>query len=201
MGERENRRNPKRNPFKAGKVSQPSSAPPQKADIDFSTQRICPACGKVIKLDFNFCKFCGVDLSEIEAIGDSDQILKQLAIAAVSDPEPEVREEAVDTMGNFGEKKVLGVLTYILLNDPDEKVRKQAADELGDIHHPISLNVLSMALKDSSPKVRKEVIEGLKKIKKKNKPKEFEKKKDRIEKIQKRIEESKSDDEKETENK
>jgi len=61
-------------------------------------------------------------------------------------------------------------LAYILLNDRDEIVRKEAADELGDFAHPHSLDVLAKALKDPSPIVRKEAIEGLKKIKKKNKP-------------------------------
>ena len=138
--------------------------------IDFNTQRVCPSCGKAIKISHNFCKFCGVDLSAIEAIGSSDEISKQLAITAVTDPDPGVRKEAVDTLGGFEEKKVLGVLSYVLLNDPNEEVRKEAADELGDIHHPYSMDVLSKALKDESPLVRKEAIEGLKKIKRKIKP-------------------------------
>jgi len=73
-------------------------------------------------------------------------------------------------LGDFGETKVLGVLTYVLLHDPDENVRLEAADKLGDLHHPYSLDALTKALKDVSPLVRKEAIEGLKKIKKKNKP-------------------------------
>jgi hypothetical protein len=143
---------------------------PARSFIDFNTQRVCPSCGKAIKISHNFCKYCGVDLSAIEAIGSSDEISKQLAITAVTDPDPEVRKEAVDTLGDFGEKKVLGVLSYVLLNDPNEEVRKEAADELGDLHHPYSMDVLSKALKDESPLVRKEAIEGLKKIKKKIKP-------------------------------
>ena len=141
-----------------------------KSFIDLNTQRVCPSCGKAIKISHNFCKFCGVDLSAIEAIGNSDEISKQLAITAATDPDPGVRKEAVDTLGDFGEKKVLGVLTYVLLNDPNEEVRKEAADELGDLHHPYSMEVLAKALKDESPMVRKEAIEGLKKIKKKVKP-------------------------------
>ena len=69
----------------------------------------------------------------------------------------------------------MGVLTYLLLNDPDENVRKEAADELGDLHHPYSMEVLEIALKDESPIVRKEAIEGLKKIKRKTKPEKFDK--------------------------
>lgn len=147
--------------------------PPKRDFIDFNTLRICPACGRTIKIAHNYCKFCGVDLSEIEPIG-RDEISRQLAMTAVSDPDPDVRKEAVDTLGDFGDTKVLGVLTYVLLNDPDEHVRKEAADELGDLHHPYSLDALALALKDESAIVRKEAIEGLKKIKNKTKPKERE---------------------------
>ncbi|MFX1571387.1 MAG: HEAT repeat domain-containing protein [Promethearchaeota archaeon] len=158
---------PNLNPYRVGKA-----APPQKSGfIDFNTQRVCPSCGKAIQMSYNFCKYCGVDLSAIEPIG-MDEISKQLAITAVTDPSPEVRREAVDTLGDFGDTKVLGVLTYVMLNDPDENVRREATDELGDLHHPYSMDALSKALKDESPLVRKEAIEGLKKIKKKIKPKE-----------------------------
>ncbi len=141
--------------------------------IDFKTQRVCPACGKILKIDFNFCKYCGKDLSGIKAIGTSDVVSSSLATTAATDSSPEVRKEAVDTLGSFKSKKVLGVLTYVLLNDPDEKVRKEAADELGDLHHPYSLDALALALKDPSAIVRKEAISGLKKIKEKNKAKDL----------------------------
>ncbi|UCD01673.1 MAG: HEAT repeat domain-containing protein [Promethearchaeota archaeon] len=159
---------PNENPYRV-KQAPP---PPRTSFIDFNTRRICPACGKDIKITHSFCKYCGVDLSEIEPIG-KDEISKQLATTAVTDPDPEVRKEAVDTLGEFGDNTVLGVLTYVLLNDPDENVRKEAADELGDLHHPYSLDVLAKALKDESAIVRKEAIEGLKKIKKKTKTKEI----------------------------
>ena len=170
MGKDRNfRPDPNYNPYK---VKQAPSVP-KETFIDFSTRRICPACGLDIKINHNFCKRCGVDLSAIEPIGN-DEISKQLAITAVTDPDPEVRKEAVDTLGSFGDNRVLGVLTYVLLNDPDENVRREAADELGDLHHPYSLDVFTKALKDESALVRKEAIEGLKKIKKKIKPKELD---------------------------
>jgi hypothetical protein len=171
MGKDKNfRPDPSANPYRVKQA--PTS--PKRDVIDFNTRRICPACGRDIKITHNFCKYCGVDLNEIEPVG-TDEISKQLAMTAVSDPDPEVRKEAVDTLGDFEDKRVLGVLTYILLNDPDESVRKEAADELGDIHHPYSLDALSKALKDESALVRKEAIEGLKKIKKSTKPKELNK--------------------------
>ena len=144
--------------------------------MDFNVQRVCPSCGKIIKLEHNFCKFCGVDLSEVEAMGrTNDPISINLANTAVTDPDPEVRKEALDTLGDFKDTKILGVLTLVLLNDPDENVRCEAADELGDLHHPYSLSALSIALNDKSAIVRKEAIEGLKKIKEKNKEKKVEK--------------------------
>jgi len=157
------------NPYRSNNPGNPGGF------IDFNTQRVCPSCGSVIKVSHNFCKFCGVDLSRIKAIGNSDEISKQLAITAVTDSSAAVRKEAVDTLGSFGEKKVLGVLTYVMLHDPDPDVRKEAVDELGDLHHPYSLDALAKALKDQSPEVRKEAIEGLKKIKKKIKEKEMDK--------------------------
>ncbi|MFX1593655.1 MAG: HEAT repeat domain-containing protein, partial [Promethearchaeota archaeon] len=161
------RPDPNMNPY----MVRQTPSPPKRAYIDFNTRRICPACGRDIKITHNFCKYCGVDLSAIEPIG-RDEISKQLAITAVTDPDPEVRKEAVDTLGDFEDNRVLGVLTYVLLNDPDENVRKEAADELGNLHHPLSLDTLAKALKDESAIVRKEAIEGLKKIKKLTKPKE-----------------------------
>ncbi len=166
---------PNRNPYRVRNSPQSQNNPGNPEFIDFNTQRVCPSCGGVIKISHNFCKYCGVDLSRIEAIGTADEISKQLAITAVTDPNAEVRKEAVDTLGNFGDTKVLGVLTYVMLHDPDPEVRREAVDELGDLHHPYSLEVLAKALKDESPEVRKEAIEGLKKIKKKVKEKKMEK--------------------------
>ena len=172
MGNDKYNQNRGKNPYRVNKepLREPTPTSFTKPGVDFETQRICPSCGKAIKIAHNFCKFCGVDLSGIQPLGYSDKTLKELANTALTDPNPGVRKDAVDTLGDLGENEILGVLAYILLNDRDEIVRKEAADELGDFHHPYSLDVLVKALKDPSPIVRKEAIEGLKKIKKKNKP-------------------------------
>jgi hypothetical protein len=164
--------NPKNNPYRVKYQSneRTNEVNFNSTRIDFNSNRICPSCGMIISLKHNFCKFCGVDLSGLRPMQDADRTMQELAKTALTDPNADVRKEAVDTIGDFGEYEVLGVLAYILLNDPDESVRKQAAEELGDLHHVISLDVLAKALKDRSPIVRKEAIEGLKKIKEKNKP-------------------------------
>ncbi|NVM44330.1 MAG: HEAT repeat domain-containing protein [Candidatus Lokiarchaeota archaeon] len=176
MGYNKHNPNQGKNPYRVNREPEHEPAPTSfaKDGINFDTQRICPSCGKVIKIGHNFCKFCGVDLSSIRPLGYSDRTLKELANTALTDPDPGVRKDAVDTLGDLGEAEVLGVFAYILMNDSDELVRKEAADELGDYHHPHSLDILAKALKDKSPIVRKEAIEGLKKIKKKNIPEKIE---------------------------
>jgi hypothetical protein len=139
----------------------------QGIEIDFGIQRLCPACGKIVDLDSESCAFCDSELQDIKPLGKADEISIQLAKTALNDPNFNVRMEAIDTLGGFKEKHILGLLAYVLLNDPNAEVRKEAADELGDIHHPYSLNVLTKGMNDKSPEVRKEVIEGLKKLKKK----------------------------------
>ena len=165
---------PGENPYRIRNTptNTPKPVKPKDTPIDFQLNRICPICGKVIKINHNFCKFCGVDLSSIIPLGDSDKTLVELAKTALTDPNADVRRDAVDTIGDLGESEVLGILTYILLNDVDALVRKEAADEIGNKYNPISIDILTKALKDRSPIVRKEAIEGLKKIKKMNKPKE-----------------------------
>ena len=178
MGKPTNYPDPNKNPYRVNReqVREPSQARFTKPSVNFENQRVCPSCGKAIKISHNFCKFCGTDLVGIQPLGYSDRTLKELANTALTDPDPGVRKDAVDTLGELGDNEVLGVLAYILLNDAHESVRKEAADELGDIHHPHSLDVLAKALKDRSPSVRKEAIEGLKKIKQMNKPEEIDKK-------------------------
>jgi len=167
------------NPYRIrNEQPKPEARGSPRAPLDFSIHRICPACGKIIKITHSFCKFCGTNISSISPIGRSDEVTKTLADTAVSDPNPEVRKSAVASIGEFGENDVIGLLSYILLNDPDELVRKEAASELGKFHHPYSLDVLAKALKDKSALVRKEAIEGLKNIKMMTKKRELEEESD-----------------------
>ena len=179
MGNRNNYNNPYRirNEQSRPEQSRPEQSRPEqrsspRAPLDFSIHRICPACGKIIKMTHSFCKFCGTNISSISPIGRSDEVTKTLSDTAISDPNPDVRKSAVASIGEFGENNIIGLLSYILLNDPDESVRIEAASELGKLHHPYSLDVLAKALKDKSASVRKEAIEGLKNIKKMTKKRE-----------------------------
>jgi len=178
MGKPTNYPDPNKNPYRVNREQERESSPARftKSSVDFENQRVCPSCGKAIKISHNFCKFCGIDLVGIQPLGYSDRTLKELANTALTDPNPGVRKDAVDTLGELGDNEILGVLAYILLNDAHELVRKEAANELGDLHHQLSLDVLAKALKDRSPSVRKEAIEGLKKIKQLNKPEKIDKK-------------------------
>ncbi len=179
MGKPTNYPDPSKNPYRVNKEQvrerETNQARFTKPSVDFENQRVCPSCGKAIKISHNFCKFCGIDLVGIQPLGYSDRTLKELANTALTDPDPGVRKDAVDTLGELGDNEILGVLAYILLNDAHELVRKEAANELGDLHHQLSLDVLAKALKDRSPSVRKEAIEGLKKIKQLNKPEKIDK--------------------------
>jgi hypothetical protein len=172
MGNHTNYPNPNKNPYvvktKSNETRDQSNK--QITQIDFNINRICPSCGKIISLKHNFCKFCGMDLAGLQPMQTGDRTVRELAKTALTDPNADVRTDAVSTLGDFGEYEVLGVLAYILLNDPNESVRREAAEKIGDLHHIISLDILAKSLKDRSSIVRKEAIEGLKKIKKKNEP-------------------------------
>ncbi len=139
----------------------------KESPINFGTQRFCPKCGTIVKVDIKICNSCNVDLTKINTIEDTDDITKKLAITALKDISPSVRKETINSLGEIGDSKVLGILTYVLFNDPDEKVRKEAADELGDLHYEISIEALKKAMDDKSEIVRKEAVEGITKIKKK----------------------------------
>ena len=168
MSNRDYYQDPNKNPYKI-RAEQPKPKEQRtspRAPLNFNEHRICPACGKIIKISHNFCKFCGSDLSSLDPIGKSDEVTKTLADTAISDSSPDVRKEAVISLAEIGEYEILGVLSYILLSDPNEEVRGEAANELGKLHHPYSLDVFAEALKDKSPIVRKKAIEGLKNIKK-----------------------------------
>ena len=132
---------PNRNPYRVSREPVREAPIERKAQstIDFDTQRICPSCGKIIKISHNFCKFCGVDLNYIPALGESDRTLKELSIAALTDLDFEVRKDAISSLAELGENEILGVLTYALMNDLHELVRKEAADKLGNIHNNITL--------------------------------------------------------------
>jgi len=152
-------------------------APPllekKKIEIDFTSQKFCPKCGRIIEISRNKCNLCAAILIGIKAIGKSDNVLIPIALSALNDPSPSERKDAINSLEEFEETKILGLLTHILLNDPDEEVRREAANKIGNIHHTLSIEVLELTSKDSSESVRKESKEGLKKLRERQqKPKQ-----------------------------
>ena len=53
--DKNNRRNPNVNSYNV-RQTQPSPPSHKRNFIDFDTSRICPACGRLIKIAHNFCK-------------------------------------------------------------------------------------------------------------------------------------------------
>jgi ribosomal protein L32 len=90
MGKPTNYPDPNKNPYRVNKeqAREPSQTRFTRSSVDFETQRVCPSCGKAIKISHNFCKFCGIDLVGIQPLGYSDRTLKELANTALTDPDP-----------------------------------------------------------------------------------------------------------------
>ncbi len=91
MGNRNNYNNPYRirNEQNQPEQGQPKQRSSPRAPLDFAVHRICPACGKIIKMTHSFCKFCGTNISSISPIGRSDEVTKTLSDTAISDPNPD----------------------------------------------------------------------------------------------------------------
>lgn len=155
--------------------------------FNFKENRFCPRCGSIIGISRKSCEICKADISAIEPMGEKDKKLKTLLLKAFN-PNASIRKKAINDIGENKDVKVLGILTHALLNDPDEAVRKEAADELGDFKNSISVYALEKAAKDESENVKKEAIEGLKKIKEQSEKGAIKKSKSDIkkEKLEKR---------------
>ena len=55
--------------------------------MELQEKWICPACGKVIKVDLKFCTYCGVNLSEFNEIDYDDfRDLRDKNAAACKEP-------------------------------------------------------------------------------------------------------------------
>jgi HEAT repeat protein len=90
-----------------------------------------------------------------EPLSEEDQVLlKQL-----SDPSPEVREEAAEDIQATG--IALDALATLITTDPSPDVRAAAVYSLKESDDPGAVDVLILALDDKDPEVLEEVIDGL----------------------------------------
>jgi len=90
-----------------------------------------------------------------EPLSEEDQIvLKQL-----SDPSPEVREDAVDDIEASG--AALDPLAKIITTDPSSDVRVAAIYSLKESEDPGAVEVLILGLDQEDPEILMEVIDGL----------------------------------------
>ena len=90
-----------------------------------------------------------------EPLSEEDQVLlKQL-----SDPSPEVREEAAEDILATG--VALDALATLITTDPSPDVRIAATYSLKESDDPGAGDVLIMGLDDKDPEVLEEVIDGL----------------------------------------
>jgi HEAT repeat protein len=85
-------------------------------------------------------------------------------LAAMGDPEPDVRERAIDALGDLRDEEAVGPLSRALNEDEDEDVRESAADALGEIPSAESVAALKRSLEDESPDVRESAAYGLGRI-------------------------------------
>ena len=88
-------------------------------------------------------------------LSEEDQILlKQL-----SDPSPEVREDAADNIEANG--AALAPLAKIITTDPSSDVRSAAIYSLKESEDPGAVDVLILGLDQEDPEILMEVIDGL----------------------------------------
>jgi HEAT repeat protein len=99
-----------------------------------------------------------------ELANSRERSARDALLAAMRDPEPDVRERAIDALGEFKDEAAIGPLSHALAQDEDEDVRESAADALGEIPSAESVAALKRSLEDESPDVRASAVDGLARI-------------------------------------
>ncbi len=101
-----------------------------------------------------------------QAIGEladsREKSARDALLAAMRDSEPDVRERAIDALGEFRDEAAIGPLSGALAQDED--VRESAADALANIPSAESVAALKRSLEDESPDVRASAVAGLARI-------------------------------------
>ncbi len=84
------------------------------------------------------------------------------SLEALTDPEWEVRQAVVLTIGDWGDHKVVSALENLVHNESEWPVRSAVAEALSTIGGPIAVAILSQMVRwDPHPVVTNEAVKGL----------------------------------------
>lgn len=97
------------------------------------------------------------------AEGNIDETLPEL-LRALEDSSPEVRIEALETLGGEADERSVGAIVRLVFEDGDGRVRAAAVEALGQIGTPTALVALEQALRDTEQGVRSSAVEAIAEI-------------------------------------
>ena len=96
----------------------------------------------------------------VELARQQDAKALDLIVASLGDEDAEVREEAVEAIGELADPALVDALTR-LKSDPSERVREEVADALGRMPADRAGPVLAELIADSSRDVAEEAIDAI----------------------------------------
>jgi HEAT repeat protein len=88
----------------------------------------------------------------------------QVALAAIKDPDSDVRLVACDALGKRGGPPAVAALCDALKLDLESDVRLAAAKALGETHDPAAVPALGAALEDQDPAMQYRAVNSLRAI-------------------------------------
>ena len=88
----------------------------------------------------------------------------QVALAAIKDPDSDVRLAACDALGKRGGAAAVAALSDALKLDLESEVRLAAAKALGETHDPAAVPALGVALEDQDPAMQYRAVNSLRAI-------------------------------------
>lgn len=101
-------------------------------------------------------------ISEIHALADEEETVAAPALlAALSDPDPQIRQEAAEVLGDLGNDAYVDSLGRLSVTDENPEVRARAAAALARIGSPQALAAVRRALQDAEAKVRRAAVDAL----------------------------------------
>ena len=90
----------------------------------------------------------------------AQQVGYELLIQRLGSPDPKVRRESAEQLGELGDRRAIPALGG-LVKDLDEETRFRAVEALAKMFAPDTVPFLSAALRDPSGRVKQTAIEGL----------------------------------------